>query len=62
MIYLLATKAQANKLNGTYGNDCVLQFTEVKEGYIVGRNVLEDPNFEEIKEQLIKLKQIEINP
>lgn len=63
MIVLITDKETAQKLNGKYLNDCYINFTEIKQGWIVGENVLKDKNFAPIHDKLNELKQIEyINP
>jgi hypothetical protein len=59
MIVLVTDKDTAESLNGQYGNDCYLNFIETEQGFIVGENVLKDPNFKEILPQLNKLKKAE---
>jgi hypothetical protein len=59
MIALVANKETAESLNGKYENDCYINFTETPQGWIVGANVLKDPNFAPIHKKLLKLKQIE---
>lgn len=63
MIVLHANNEQYKNLNG-YRNDCyAIEF--VKDGldrWIINLEVLKDPNFIEIKEQLNELEQIEYVP
>jgi hypothetical protein len=62
-IVLTPTKEQYNSLNGYHNNSSELLF--VKDGsdaWIVGIEVLQDPNFAEIHEKLKDLKRIEYTP
>jgi hypothetical protein len=60
MKVLKATKTQYNSLNGYENGLSKLEFAkDVNDNWIVGLEVLEDENFAEIKEQLLKLTQIE---
>ena len=63
MIVLHPNLEQYNALNGYKNNASVLLF--VKDGsdrWIVGLEVLDDPNFEAIHEQLNELERIEYTP
>jgi hypothetical protein len=63
MIVLHPNEDQYNALNGYKNNASELLF--VKDGsnrYIVGIEVLNDPNFSEIREQLLELEQITYTP
>jgi hypothetical protein len=63
MIVLHPNEDQYNALNGYKNNASELLF--VKDGsnrFIVGIEVLNDPNFSEIREQLLELEQIEYTP
>jgi hypothetical protein len=63
MIVLHPNQEQYNSLNGYKKNASELLF--VKDGsdrYIVGLEVLDDPNFSEIREQLLELEQITYTP
>ena len=63
MIVLHPTLEQYNALNGYTKNSSKLEF--VKDGsdkWIVGVEVLNDPNFSEIKPQLEQLEKIEYTP
>jgi hypothetical protein len=62
-IVLTPTKQQYNLLNGYHKNSSELLF--VKDGsdaWIVGEEVLQDPNFAEIHDQLKDLKRITYTP
>jgi hypothetical protein len=60
MIVLKATLAQKKALEGIYNNGAELKFIQdFNNNWVVNLAVLKDPNFAEIKEQLLKLKQIE---
>ena len=60
MIVLKATETQRKALEGVYLNECELKFIQdFNKNWVVNLAVLEDENFAEIKEQLLKLKQIE---
>lgn len=60
MKVLKATKTQYNSLNGYENGLSKLEFAkDINDNWIVGLEVLEDENFAEIKEQLLKLTQIE---
>jgi hypothetical protein len=63
MIVLHPNETQYNALNGYKNNSSELLF--VKDGsdrWIVGLEVLNDPNFAEIHEQLDELERIEYTP
>jgi len=63
MIVLHPNELQYTALNGYKKNASELLF--VKDGsdrFIVGIEVLDDPNFSEIREQLLELEQIEYTP
>jgi hypothetical protein len=63
MIVLHPNEEQYNALNGYKNNASELLF--VKDGsdrFIVGIEVLDDPNFSEIREQLDELERIEYTP
>ena len=63
MIVLYPNTTQYNALNGYKHNASELLF--VKDGsdrWIVGTEVLNDPNFSEIHDQLDELKRIEYTP
>jgi hypothetical protein len=63
MIVLHPNQEQYTALNGYKKNASELLF--VKDGsdrFIVGLEVLDDPNFSEIQEQLLELEQIEYTP
>jgi len=63
MIVLHPNEDQYNALNGYKNNASELLF--VKDGsnrFIVGIEVLNDPNFIEIREQLLELEQITYTP
>lgn len=63
MIVLHPNNEQYTTLNGYKNNTSELLF--VKDGsdrWIVGLEVLNDPNFSEIKEQLEQLEKIEYTP
>jgi hypothetical protein len=63
MIVLHPNTEQYNALNGYKHNSSELLF--VKDGsdrWIVGTNVLNDPHFSEIHDQLEQLKRIEYTP
>lgn len=63
MIVLHPNTEQYNALNGLIHNSSELLF--VKDGsdrWIVGTQVLNDPNFAEIHEQLNELERIEYTP
>jgi hypothetical protein len=63
MIVLHPNQDQYNALNGYKNNASELLF--VKDGsnrFIVGLEVLDDPNFSEIREQLDELERIEYTP
>jgi hypothetical protein len=62
-IVLTPNKEQYNSLNGYHNNSSELLF--VKDGsdaWIVGEEVLQDPNFAEIHEKLKELKRIKYTP
>jgi hypothetical protein len=63
MIVLHPNEEQYTALNGYKKNTSELLF--VKDGsdrFIVGLEVLNDPNFSEIREQLLELEQITYTP
>jgi len=63
MIVLHPNEDQYKALNGYKNNASELLF--VKDGsdrYIVGIEVLNDPNFNEIRDQLLELEQITYTP
>ncbi len=63
MIVLTPTQQQAEKLDGFKHKSSVLQFVTDGSGkLIVGKEVLNDPNFSEIKDQLEELEKIEYTP
>lgn len=63
MIVLHPNKEQYNALNGYTNGSSKLEFVVDGSGkYIVGLEVLQDPNFSEIHEQLNELERIEYTP
>jgi len=63
MIVLHPNKEQYNTLNGYTNGSSKLEFVVDGSGrYIVGLEVLQDPNFSEIHEQLNELERIEYTP
>lgn len=63
MIVLHPNTEQYNKLNGYQKNASELLFVLDGSGrYIVGLEVLNDPNFAEIHDQLNELERIEYTP
>jgi hypothetical protein len=63
MIVLHPNTEQYNALNGYINGSSKLEFVLDGSGkYIVGLEVLEDPNFSEIHEQLNELERIEYTP
>ena len=63
MIVLHPNTEQYNSLNGYKNNTSELLFVLDGSGrYIVGLEVLNDPNFTEIHEKLNELKRIEYTP
>ena len=63
MVVLTANTEQLQILNGYVNNGCLLLFAIDGSGrYIVGIEVLNDPNFAAIHDQLIELEQIEYTP
>jgi hypothetical protein len=63
MIVLHPNTEQYNALDGYRNGNALLKF--VKDGsdrWIVGTNVLNDPNFSEINDQLEQLERIEYTP
>lgn len=63
MIVLHPNTEQYNALNGYKHNSSELQFVLDGSGrYIVGMQVLDDPNFAEIHNQLNELERIEYTP
>lgn len=60
MIVLKATVAQYKSLNGFENGLSILQFAkDGNDNWIVGIEVLTDPEFEQIRTKLNELKQIE---
>lgn len=63
MIVLHPNTEQYNALNGYQHNNSLLEFVLDGSGrYIVGLEVLSDPNFAEIHDQLDQLERIEYTP
>jgi hypothetical protein len=63
MIVLHPNEEQYNALNGYKNNASELLFVKDGSGrFIVGLEVLNDPNFSEIREQLLELEQITYTP
>jgi hypothetical protein len=62
MIALFANKTQLQQLNGYSFNNAVLDFAPYGDGGVVGLQVLDDPHFSSIHEELNKLKRIEFTP
>ena len=63
MIVLHANNEQHAQLNGYQKNESILLFAIDGSGkFIVGLEVLNDPNFAEIHEQLDALERIEYTP
>ena len=63
MTVLKATQEQYNALNGYRNRNSVLQFIKDADGnYIVGKNVLTDDAFLDIRPQLEELEEIDFNP
>jgi hypothetical protein len=63
MKVLKATFEQKKELQGAYKNSAVLQFIEDANGnWVVNENVMNDPNFESVKEELSSLPQINYVP
>jgi len=61
-IVLKATLLQKNKLEGVYKNIFELKFIKCNNYWICPADVIEDNAFEEIREQLKLLPQIEYKP
>jgi hypothetical protein len=63
MIVLHPNEEQYNALNGYKNNASELLFVQDGRGrFIVGLEVLDDPNFSEIRDQLLELEQITYTP
>ena len=63
MIVLHAAQEQYAQLNGYQKNESILIFAIDGSGkFIVGLEVLDDPNFSEIQEQLDALARVEYTP
>jgi len=63
MIVLHPNESQYTALNGYKNNASELLFVKDGSGrFIVGIEVLNDPNFSEIREQLLELEQITYTP
>ncbi len=63
MIVLHPNEDQYKALNGYKNNASELLFVKDGSGrFIVGLEVLNDPNFSEIREQLLELEQITYTP
>jgi hypothetical protein len=63
MIVLHPNEEQYNSLNSYKNNASELLFVQDGSGrFIVGLEVLDDPNFSEIREQLLELEQITYTP
>lgn len=63
MIVLHPNESQYTALNGYKKNASELLFVKDGSGrFIVGLEVLNDPNFSEIREQLLELEQITYTP
>jgi hypothetical protein len=63
MNVLSATQQQADKLNGSYLNESILQFEKDANGnFVVNTNVLNDADFIEIRPTLLTLPLIEYKP
>jgi len=63
MIVLHPNESQYTALNGYKNNASELLFVKDGSGrFIVGIEVLNDPNFSEIREQLLQLEQITYTP
>jgi hypothetical protein len=63
MKVLKATLQQKKELEGTYLNGAVLQFIQdSKDNWVINENVMNDPNFESVKEELSSLPQINYVP
>lgn len=63
MIVLKATQAQYEALNGHTYKVSRLEFVkDANNNWIVGKEVLNNGNFADIKPQLLELEEIEFNP
>jgi hypothetical protein len=63
MNVLSATQQQADKLNGSYLNESILQFEKDANGnFVVNQNVLTDNDFIQIRSILLNLPIIEYKP
>lgn len=63
MKVLLATQQQYSALNGYTNGVSALEFSQDKfDNWIVGKEVLNDTNFEEIQNELSQLKEINYEP
>lgn len=63
MTVLTATAEQYNALNGYRNGNSVLQFVkDAADNWIVGKQVLTDDAFAEIRPQLQQLEEIPFNP
>lgn len=63
MIVLHPNESQYTALNGYKNNASELLFVQDGSGrFIVGLEVLEDPNFSDIRDQLLELEQITYTP
>jgi hypothetical protein len=63
MNVLCATQQQADKLNGSYLNESILQFEKDANGnFVINTNVLTDNDFIQIRSILLNLPLIEYKP
>lgn len=63
MKVLKATQEQYEALNGYQNKVSMIEFVkDANNNWIVSKNVLSDPNFEEIKSQLEALEEIDFSP
>jgi hypothetical protein len=60
---LKATEQQKKDLEGNYNNGNIIRFIQDADGnWIIGEDVLTDPNFAEVHDQLNELGKIEYKP
>ena len=63
MTVLRASEYQKNNLHGQRRGNHVIEFTRDADGeWVIGKGILDNNHFDDLKSKLVRLKEIEHNP